>query len=355
MHLKFIESKDELIIEENSNEILLIHKNDETDSDILNYYTEDVEWVLAEKICNCKAEDITNGFHYACEFKSDEFSQADWHEIKKENNVLEVKMTISFDWENWDNPIKIYEFLELYKEELNNYFPSSFSIYKDEGFARVLYKLDITEGVILPKIQSSIKKAKESYDELIIKIIRNKSSEIFVKVFNFPEGYESICSQYLIWFGEFLKNFGINVNVSTENDLNTTKLIVSPKNATVLTTEIENLFYKYLSLPYVEYLPSTTNTLSIEDKIKYQILANQIEFYKMQIQMKDSVLEMKEVTISGLKDSIEKHKKELLLISSMKDSKDIEMLRGVLSIGDIKWGAVKFSPKKLLEKLKKKV
>lgn len=71
--------------------------------------------------------------------------------------------------------------------------------------------------------------------------------------------------------------------------------------------------------------------------------------------MKDAVIEMKELSLMNLKESYDKKNSELMLIQSMKNSKDIEILDGSFSLGEIKWGALKLNPKKLLDKIKSKV
>jgi hypothetical protein len=279
---------------------------------------------------------------------------ANWHEIKRNTEFVIVELGVAFYWESWKQPVTIQEFLEAYKIAMHDLGFDAW-ILKEDNWASLTYAFKIKEGILEKGISDSIKKAKEVYQTLVIKFTKDTSTDIFVRVFEFPEGYEDICSQYLVWFGEFLRNLGISANVSTENNNNQTTIIVSPNQANELTDKIEGLFYQYLSLPYAEYIPTTKNNLSIEDKYKYQMLSNQLESFKSQIQMKDSIIEMKEATISGLKESVENKDRELLLISSMKNPEDIQLLGGTLSIGEIKWGPFKFNPKSAVERLKKNV
>ncbi|MBB1467908.1 hypothetical protein H5232_05445 [Pseudoalteromonas sp. SG41-5] len=353
MNLKFIEKENSLILLENDTELLVIPEQS-YHKDLLRFYCEDIDFDLTTKIIEKKVDEIPSGLQYLSEFESDEFSNVNWIDFKCDGNSVELILHVTFNWEDWNQPITIQEFLECYKDEIRR---SGFNsqITKDEGWASLNITLVVSQGEIIKQIEPLIIIAKETYQSLLIKLIKNKSKDLFVKVFEFPKEYESICSQYLIWFGEFLRNLGIDASVSTENKNGQTSIIVSPEDASELTSKIEMLFYQYISLPYSEYLPALDTKISTEDKFKVQMLTNQIESFKTQIQMKDAIIEMKELSIMNLKESYDKKSSELMLIQSMRNSDDIEILDGSLSLGEIKWGALKLHPKKLLDKIKGKV
>lgn len=353
MDLKFIEKKSSLIFLENDSEILTIPEQS-YDKDLLKFYCEDIDSDLTAKIIGKKVDEIPSGLQYFSEFESDEFPNENWIDFRCDGNSVELILHVTFNWEDWDQSITIQEFLECYKDEIGRTGFNS-EITKDEGWASLNISLVVSQGEIIKQIEPLIIIAKETYQSLLIKFIKNKSKDLFVKVFEFPKEYESICSQYLIWFGEFLQNLGVDASVSTENNNGQTSIIVSPKDATELTGKIEMLFYQYISLPYSEYLPALDTSISTEDKFKVQMLTSQIENFKSQVQMKDAVIEMKDLSIMNLKESYDKKSSELMLIQRMKNSKDIEILDGSFSLGEIKWGALKFNPKKLLDKIKSKV
>lgn len=353
MSLKFIEKENSLILLENDAKLLVIPEQND-DKGLLKFYCEDIDFDLTKKIIEKRVEEIPSGLQYFSEFESEEFPNVDWIDFRCDGNSVELTLHVTFNWENWDHPLTIQEFLEFYKDEIGRLGLNS-EITKDEGWASLNITLVVIQDEIIKSIEPFIVKAKNTYQSLLIKLIKNKSKDLFVKVFEFPREYESICSQYLIWFGEFLQNLGIDASVSTENNNGQTSLIVSPKDDIKLTDSIEKLFYQYISLPYSEYLPASDPKITAEDNFKIQMLTNQIENFKSQIQMKDAVIEMKELSIMNLKESYDKKSSELMLVKSMKNSKDIEMLEGSFSLGEIKWGPFKLNPKKLIDKIKSKV
>lgn len=333
---------------------LLVIPEQSHDKDMLKYYCEDIYFDLTKKIIERKAEEIPAGLQYFSDFKSEDFPNVNWIDFRCDGSSVEITIHVTFNWEEWNQPLTIQELLECYKYEIGRIGYSSV-ITKDEGWASLDITLIMREDEIAKQLSDLIIQFKEIYQSLLVRLIKNRSKDLFVKVFEFPQEYESICSQYLIWFGEFLQSLGINASVSTENYDNQTSVIVAQKDAKELTDRIEILFYQYLSFPYSEYLPAANTDVSVEGKFKIQMLTNQVEMFKSQIQMKDAVIEMKEISLMNLKESYDKKSSELMLIKSMKNSEDIEILDGSFSLGEFKWGALKLNPKKLLDKIKSKV
>jgi hypothetical protein len=154
-----------------------------------------------------------------------------------------------------------------------------------------------------------------------------------VKLFEFPPEYANICSQYLMWFGEFLKNLGIEADVSTENKGGKTSLIISPAENGEMLEQIEQLFYCYIDLPYTESIPYNPDNFNIHQKYKMESLLDEVGElqHKLKRAMRqqnlleaenDSLLEDKVNNKSKIK-TLEKD--TLLLKSCLKDPKKTEI------------------------------
>ena len=273
----------------------------------------------------------------------------------EKTDLFRVALSMTFDFEKWDKPMVMGKFLELYSSELVS---AGFETYVDSENLDSGMWLDIIfhskEGYPIDKVISSSRKAKEIYEKLLIKIARDDAQSSLVKIFNFPKEYEAICSQYILWFGELLNNLNINANVSTEIREGKTAIIISPTEAPELLEKIEKIFYQYLALPYSEYLPRESDSTSEIDRATLQLLTNQVENFKLQIQMKDSIIQLKEVTISSLALENQKKDSELLLLKSLKDQDELKVLNGAISVGEFKWGAVKINFKKMADIFTKK-
>ena len=132
-----------------------------------------------------------------------------------------------------------------------------------------------------------------------------------------------------MWFGEFLKNLGIDANVTTENDDGKTSLIVTPPNKKLL-QEIEQLLYQYLALPYAEVLPPINQ--SPEQMYAYQSAMMQIQHLQTQIQMKDTMLRLEQSTSSNLAKKIEEQADKKLLLDSLDGNEKYTFFDGGVSI-----------------------
>ncbi|WP_158139753.1 hypothetical protein [Vibrio mimicus] len=151
-----------------------------------------------------------------------------------------------------------------------------------------------------------------------------------------------------MWFGELLSELGIKANLQAEQHGTQTKFIVAPEDSPEVLSEIERLFHLYLTLPYAEFLPLNESTPY--EKAVVSNLQAQIINFQSQVQLKDSIIELKNETITSLQNKLETQSQRLMLIESM-DS-EISLLDGALSIGNIQWGPIKINPKLLIEKLK---
>jgi hypothetical protein len=352
--VEFKELNNNLTISEDGVELLTIVKQDK-DSSVLAYYSEDFTDELAVKVWHCDATEIPIGLQFYSSYINNEFDIINWVDIQRDDDAVEIELSITFDWEKWDKPIVISKFLDLYSSELEAAgFKTKIIKETADSWASVNVFVYIKAGCIIDYIKSNSLKAKDIYEQLLIKIVKNNAQNSFVKIFDFPQEYAVICSQYVLWFGELLNTLNINANVTTEIKEGRTALIISPTDAPELLEEIERIFYQYLALPYSEYLPSESGTTSNIDRATFQLLANQVENFKLQIQMKESMIQLKDATISSLQFDNQKKDSELLLLKSIKNDDELKVLNGAISVGEFKWGAVKVNFKKIADVFTKK-
>lgn len=261
----------------------------------------------------------------------------DWVMITKSNDEISALCFIFFQWDTWKNPYNIKECIQELSGEFNN-----------NG---VINEIDdnYSEGVGISytlKSISGVKDLCEINKSVIYRCIKNAcekclektKGKILVKVFDFPEHYKTACTQYMVWFGEFLKTLDMRAEVSIDNSDGKTTLLVSSEYQ--FRERLEQALYTYLSLPDSEIYPIDTS--DVESKVNYQLMVSQVQNLKTQIELKESIIEMKNATIEATR-------KELMLLSSIKDEKSIDIVNG-LSVTDYQWGIFKFKPSEVLKK-----
>ena len=237
-----------------------------------------------------------------------------------------VGLSVEHNLETWTNPFKYTDFVACYSKLLTS------APFKSRDELTLTIGFDETfEEPMLPEVNEAIEWLNKCYLEAENIMHDSVKSEVFTKLFDFPPEYRNICSQYLVWFGEFLKNLGIEANVSTKNSGTQTALIVTPDNCPELLENIEKLFYQYIELPYVELLPPQGN-LTPQEIYAYQSAVMQVQHLQTQIQMKDSVIASYEATNTNLVAQIKEQSSKLLLIDSLKEDNKISLFGGLIEI-----------------------
>lgn len=265
--------------------------------------------------------------------------------------------SIDFIYKEWRNPFTIRAFVNKFEDTLIG-LDFSFESEKeldDEACIFFLEKNIKKSENILTKVTNDLDEIKNIILLTEQYLFKENSDNLIIKIFEFPEDYQYICSQYLLWFGELLSDIGIKADVSSESKKGKVILTIDSKNDYELKASIEKTLYMYLLLPYSEYIPLETSDTNIEQQISYQLLQSQVEDFKTRIELKNAIIEYKSLSNEKLKNELEKEKEKgkLLLLESMKASK-IQILGGALSIGEYKIGPLKINPKKILEILKPK-
>ncbi|WP_045420015.1 hypothetical protein [Vibrio jasicida] len=303
-------------------------------------------------LLTCKVADLPTPFAVDGDYFPKNGSEIDYLTIKNrgEGCILSVMMTKKLI--NWKQLFTIGE----YSDHIQT-ISSNISTDIDEGYAYISCTLKLAPTDNLnEKATFASNLLLEANNDTLNKLNKAMLDEYILETFQFPREYQSICSQYLIWFGEFLENIGIDALVSVNNDGEQTQVKISSKHSEQVLEKIEELFSQYIALPYAEFLPAA-HPLDPQQQFMVTQLRTQINHFKGQLEVKSSVIQLKEATIQGLQREIQSQqniidvqKNQLLLIESKQGDEEVELFGGVIKLGELVWGPIKFSPKKLLEK-----
>ena len=248
-------------------------------------------------------------------------------DISKSN----ITIFIDHDLEDWANTYTCKHFTEELAKRLSE---GPFDVANDYNITLYLDEVKLQTNPILPDFIDALALINRCYQETKKSLIELSKGEVFIKVFEFPVEYKNIYCQYLVWFGEFLKNLGLDANVSTEQEGNTTQLIVSPNECPELLNKVEELFYQYLSLPYFELLPPE-KSYTPQELHTFHSIQMQVQHLKTQIQMKDSVIASYNSTNLDLMNKLREKESELVLINSLKEDDKFKILGGVLKLNKV--------------------
>ncbi|WP_159237477.1 hypothetical protein [Raoultella terrigena] len=305
-------------------------------------------------VCNIDVKNIcydsTISFHILSEIPY----HPSYYDIYKKNEYLYLTLGIDIDHIEWAQPFKMKTFYdELLSKSKKLGTNIETKIMDGDGCDYIDFTLILHDGRISDVIDGFMSNVKSFIENVLSDMLHSTSDSMFSKIFSFPESYKFICCQYLMWFGEFLSGLGIEAEISAKDEgggrvVFTTVL----KNNEKLMSEVESLFYEYLCLPYCEYLPLNDKPVSVEEMLIRNTLLAQIEHFKSQVLLKDSIIEAKKITIDILKENVrnlhDDNENKRLLIDSLKELNEINILNGAIKFGDIKKFGITVSPKKLI-------
>lgn len=303
-----------------------------------------------EQLLLHEAKELPLQIHLMASYVYSENLKIDFFSIKKVGRETTIEVTLNEDVGEWDFPYTINEFIKEFRKNA----PSITIDIEDQYlYLQAAKKLSPSENLQNGYLELAHRLSRQHL--LCHNQLKERSlNDYLLRTFTFPGEYQAICSQYLIWFGEFLENFGINALISVNHKGQDTQVTISSQHTEKMFQEIESLFSQYISLPYAEFLPANSQQLIPEQQFLVTQLQTQINHFKGQLEMKSSALQLKEATIQSLQgqilsqqNTIDVQKNQLLLIESIQDEKDLELFGGVVSIGNIEWGPIKISPKKL--------
>lgn len=307
-----------------------------------------------EVLAGTKVDDIPLNVHFYIDRLPDEFSPATAVSLDNSENGMSVLLQLEFtDLDSWSESYSYGSYVDQLDALIEGQSLPIKKYSKHDAtdlphFAALGLTFNLIEGDVVENILAYAQRISLAQQEAHANLLNYAPKNVLVKLFDFPEGFEVICVQYLVWFGEFLAELGINAQVISEQNGTKTKFIVAPENAGETLAKIEELFYKYLSLPYAEYLPA--NDSDSGNKAFILSLKAQVDHFKTQIQFKEAIIETQNQTIDSLKVRCDQFSSELLLLNSVRDER-LELFGGVLSLGSIEWGPFRISPNVLLKKL----
>ncbi|PHN85881.1 hypothetical protein CSB62_08120 [Vibrio splendidus] len=281
--------------------------------------------------------------------------------LEKDTEDLILQVSYDINLEEWAFPFTIHTFLASFNRKLRDLGLNITQDPIDDNTSYTIISLTLhSEQVIRNTLEDISLKVTSIASAILDDLSRQSFGKHVLKAFRFPQNYQNICSQYLIWFGEFLENYGINALISIDHSGEETQVIVSSEHTEQMFADIEALFSQYIALPYAEYLPAQSQTLSPEQQFMVTQLQTQVNHFKGQLEMKSAAIQLKEATLQSLKNTIQTQqntidvqKNQLLLIESLQGDEEIELFGGAIKLGEIEWGPLKICPKKLLDKVRK--
>lgn len=210
-----------------------------------------------------------------------------------------------------------------------------------------------------------------SIPELVLYAVRTKlipladvsepiaDSEAVRVRFEFPDSVRTACEQYLLYFAQFLKDLGVDVEAQIEERAGDTLFSVVPTDKEQALDRIREALDVYLQMPSAPDFNIVASKFS--DVAVSQLQANVLQLQSQlmlataAIDLKNAILEVKNVQIESLKERIElvELEPQVEAVSERKDKEPI--IPGLVSVKKYDFKFLEFDFPNLLRKLKRRL
>jgi hypothetical protein len=224
-----------------------------------------------------------------------------------------LKFTYSMDFERWNKPYSILDLYHALKESLVDKNKNlKFSFYDPDednpanGFGIVM--VANPESKIVENFNLGLKFLEELTLSTIESLKEKMDENIVTAYFNFPDSIKSSSKQYLIYFGQFLADLGIDADTEIREQAHKTLFTVHPKDKNQSLSRIKEALEVFLNAPSMNVIveDSDLNNIAVV-QLKSSIinLQSNMMMVKSALQLKEAVLQAKDATIQTQEVSIQ--------------------------------------------------
>jgi hypothetical protein len=274
----------------------------------------------------------------------------------------EVGCGVTFNQEHWNRPYSTTELANCFKSQLDE-FRSDLRFLKNKpvsvnGFGVVIsfpdqVKIgDMRVGELLAKIEPEL----ETVSFRVRNSLENTRTETLTTQFDFPEEVRPACEQYLLYFGQFLRDLGIDAETQITERASKVLFTIKPNNQEQALDTIREALSCYLQIPSS---PDAENALARSSDIAMIQLGANLMHLKSQVmlataivQAKDATISAKDAEIANLKDALDLRTfARSLPAPSSADSEQI--IEGVLAVKKMEYKGLELNTPEILRRLKR--
>jgi hypothetical protein len=204
----------------------------------------------------------------------------------------------------WNRPYTPVSFSKEVRSIISNQFSNRIAmsnLYDDASpGARLVFTINNPETKIGDSINETVDLLKAIEAQAIENCLEQIEDKSLATYFSFPEEVKSACEQYLLYFGEFLRDVGINASVEIKEEAGRVLFSVRPRDSHEALDRIRHILDLYIGLPSATF----TTTDEKGYRLEAQRLYGNIMHYQSQLLLAQAMIEQKDVTIGLLKDRL---------------------------------------------------
>jgi hypothetical protein len=200
------------------------------------------------------------------------------------------------------------------------------------------------------EVKRCLNTLRDIHDDVLMQLGANIDS--LEVAFDFPEEVRVPCEQYLLYFGQFLADVGVEATTNIHHEAGQVLFLVTPHDKETALDKIYTALGEYLNLAR-----APVNEASIIGIAEQRLAAN-VDHLKGQLRLKNAELQFAQATIETQKVTIHVLKEDLLLesikdVTSKKSDEKESFLGDTVALRPFNYKGVEVNYPEIFRKLKK--
>lgn len=275
-----------------------------------------------------------------------------------ESHGCKISFRIRFDYENWKQLWSIVEYMEEFKQTVEAKATPliSFDVEDKEmpsaGFS-VHFHVDSLKNIIDEEIEQKGGILEELHEETVLSLRSKATSASIALAFDFPDEVRVPCEQYLLYFGQFLKDLGVEANTALTHEAGQVLFTVTPDDKQQALDKIRIALDTYL------HLPSSPVTDIQQSEIEILRLSSQLQHFQSQLSLARAEIQMKEAAIQLQRTNIAQLSGEVIMDSmknitpQAKSEEKEELIKDILAVSKFEKGGFQVNLAEVVRQLKR--
>lgn len=312
---------------------------------------------LINKIAEHRFDELPSELHDLM-FLSDQFSidgnliePIDYFYLQRRGHAFNIGCAIRANHHEWSAPFTTAEFIVEYYKRVRLVFPTEFD--NDESLVTISLLVKDLGLTIKSELIAVQAKLQSIYDQTTA-FVESAQRDSVAVFFDFPESIRVPCEQYLLYFGQFLKDLGVDADTALSHEAGQVLFTVTPTDQKEALDKIQTALDVYLKL----YANPVADNIS--ESIEVQRLEANILRLRSDLKLAAAELQAKDTTIQAQNLIIEVQKGLLngeILASSVKDvtpapEEKEDVIPGILALSTYEDKGVRVNLGELLRRLK---
>ncbi len=276
---------------------------------------------MSNKLLNFSVFQFSNNISLITKFNSDFHGfelNLRINAVKHQLRHRTINISLQPYLEYWKNSFSFSDFKNVFEDVFENYqkseSPVEFHFYEMRNEISLVFTYEFTFNTIRNELEKYLNVFKYLIEKTLQTLRTNIQKNSFTAIFNFPVNLQATCEQYLLYFGKFLKDLGIEASSNLREEAGEVLFSILPKDENEALDKIREALAVYLSLP--------SSPVSYDDSFQSMQLKQQVENLQHSQRMKEMEMRSAQYALRLAQQNIENQDKIITRQDSFIDNQN---------------------------------